>query len=98
MPASRAARTHAAACSSSTWPPWVSQLPYEISLTNMPLRPRCRNSMPATIRDAITGLASEHVHEGGDAAVRVGAARALLRVEQGRELAGCGRRRFVDRD
>src|SRR3954453_17967691 len=49
MPLSRAARTHARACSSSTWLPWVSQLPYEISVTSRPLRPRCRYSMPATL-------------------------------------------------
>src|SRR3954469_10896248 len=49
IPLSRAARTHASACSSSTWLPWVSQLPYEISVTSRPLRPRCRYSMPATL-------------------------------------------------
>src|SRR3954452_25445318 len=45
MPLSSAARTHASACSSSTWLPWVSQLPYEISVTRRPLRPRCRYSI-----------------------------------------------------
>src|SRR3954447_2645952 len=49
MPLSRAARTHASACSSSTWLPCVSQLPYEISVTRRPLRPRCRYSMSATL-------------------------------------------------
>src|SRR3954453_2236745 len=49
MPLSRAVRTHASACSSSTWLPWVSQLPYEISVTSRPLRPRCRYSMSATL-------------------------------------------------
>src|SRR4051794_3418686 len=49
MPLSRAARTHASACSSSTWLPWVSQLPYEISVTSRPLRPRFRYSMSATL-------------------------------------------------
>src|SRR3954464_10277597 len=45
MPASSAARTHAWACSSSTCEPCVIQLPYEISLTERPLRPSRRNSM-----------------------------------------------------
>src|SRR5215468_5377493 len=45
MPASRAARTHECACCSSICDPWVIQLPYEISLTESPLRPRRRNSM-----------------------------------------------------
>src|SRR6476469_5631141 len=49
MPLSSAARTHASTCSSSTWLPWVSQLPYEISLTRRPLRPRCRCSMNPTL-------------------------------------------------
>src|SRR4051812_25374271 len=49
MPLSSAARTHASACSSSTWLPCVIQLPYEISLTRRPLRPRCRCSMNATL-------------------------------------------------
>ena len=40
MPRSRAARTQAVAASSSTWEPWVIQLPYEISLTSRPDRPR----------------------------------------------------------
>src|SRR3954463_6128589 len=44
MPTSRAARTHANAASSSTWPPWVSQLPYAISEMVRPERPRRLNS------------------------------------------------------
>ena len=40
IPASRAARTQATAASSSTWEPCVIQLPYEISLTSRPDRPR----------------------------------------------------------
>src|SRR5215212_3673721 len=44
MPASRAARTQANAASSSTWPPWVSQLPYAISEMFRPERPRRLNS------------------------------------------------------
>src|SRR3954451_3305466 len=49
MPLSSAARTHASACSSSTWLPCVIQLPYEISLTSRPLRPRCRCFMRSTL-------------------------------------------------
>src|SRR4051794_15704273 len=49
MPLSSAARTHARACSSSTWLPCVIQLPYEISLTSRPLRPRCRCFMRSTL-------------------------------------------------
>src|SRR3954452_3272136 len=44
MPASRAARTQATAASSSTWPPWVSQLPYAISEMVRPERPSRLNS------------------------------------------------------
>jgi hypothetical protein len=40
MPTSRAALTHASAASSSTWEPWVIQLPYAISLIIRPERPR----------------------------------------------------------
>jgi len=62
MPASSAARTHAVAASSSTWLPWVSQLPYETSLTDRPLRPRRRNSIRRTyLRVAPTpGRGSRH--------------------------------------
>src|SRR3954452_10230943 len=49
MPLSSAARTHARDCSSSTWLPCVIQLPYEISLTSRPLRPRCRCFMRSTL-------------------------------------------------
>src|SRR3954453_16228017 len=49
MPLSSAARTHASACSSSPWLPCVIQLPYEISLTSRPLRPRCRCFMRSTL-------------------------------------------------
>src|SRR5882757_10313503 len=65
MPASSAARTHATACSSSTWPPWVIQLPYEISLTVMPLRPRRRNSTTGTLRRARSASRSNARRAGG---------------------------------
>src|SRR3954452_2308290 len=41
-PSSSAALTQEIAASFSTCEPWVIQLPYEISLTTRPLRPRCR--------------------------------------------------------
>src|SRR3712207_5390983 len=47
MPTSRAARTQAWAASSSTWLPWVSQLPYEISEMFRPERPSRLNSTSA---------------------------------------------------
>src|SRR3982751_4813951 len=53
MPASRAARTQANAASSSTWPPWVSQLPYAISLMFRPERPRRLNSTSRTLDRAL---------------------------------------------
>src|SRR6478609_5618565 len=40
IPASRAARTHCAATSFSTWEPWVSQLPYVMDEILRPERPR----------------------------------------------------------
>src|SRR5689334_22892947 len=58
MPHSRASRTHAVAWSASTCEPCVSQLPYEISLTIRPLRPRCRNSMVLLVR-------ASHAREAG---------------------------------
>ena len=45
MPRSSAACTQAVAASSSIWPPWVIQLPYERALTLRPLSPRYRCSM-----------------------------------------------------
>src|SRR4051794_36235552 len=56
MPTSRAARTHASAASSSTWPPWVSQLPYAISEMFRPERPRRLNSTTPTL-SPLRGLA-----------------------------------------
>src|SRR3954453_21180881 len=52
MPTSRAARTQASAASSSTWPPWVSQLPYAISEMFRPERPRRLNSTNGNARRA----------------------------------------------
>src|SRR6476661_7360088 len=49
MPTSRAACTQASAASSSTWPPWVSQLPYAISEMFRPERPRRLNSTTPTL-------------------------------------------------
>src|SRR3954451_24620201 len=53
MPTSRAARTHAWAASSSTCPPWVSQLPYAISEMVRPERP---SRLYSTRRDVSPGL------------------------------------------
>ena len=49
MPSSRACRTHARAASSSTWEPWVSQLPYAMAEIFRPLAPRLRISMLPTL-------------------------------------------------
>ena len=49
IPSSSACRTHAIAASSSTWDPWVNQLPYAIAEILSPLLPRLRISMPASL-------------------------------------------------
>src|SRR6476659_1515829 len=59
MPWSRAALTHAWAASSSTWPPWVSQLPYAISEMVRPERPSRLNSTSADVSPAATGPRSD---------------------------------------
>src|SRR3954471_21663850 len=53
MPASRAARTHWAATSFSTWEPCVSQLPNVISEILNPLFPRYLNSMDFTLAEMV---------------------------------------------
>src|SRR6476469_2458628 len=66
MPASRAARTQAVAASSSTWPPWVSQLPYAISEMFRPERPRRLNSTSPTL----SPVPSSDVGTQGDVGLR----------------------------
>src|SRR3954449_12424018 len=56
MPASSAACTQACAASSSTWPPWVSQLPYAISEMVRPERPSRLNSTCSDASPAPGGL------------------------------------------
>ncbi len=49
IPSSSACRTHAVAASSSTWDPWVNQLPYAISEIFSPLLPRLRVCIPTSL-------------------------------------------------
>ena len=67
MPASRAAVTHAAAASSSSWLPWVTQLPYATALTRRPDRPSCLNSIRGSSgRPALSPNRSNVVESVGD--------------------------------
>src|SRR4051812_23480213 len=66
MPSSSARRTQARAASSSTWDPWVSQLPYAISETLRPLLPRLRVCMgPTLVAPPTSAVEVEHDLLGG---------------------------------